>query len=450
MERAKQQIILFNQWTIRLEVEAYVADELRYSIDDQSGTASNVRARNASDCQRIGMDCAAARSAAGFEHGGLMFRYWSIALVAAATMAASGAPAQEPIPAEELKVETTLKPGPNVFVASSGWAGAGTINIFSATDLSYKGNFSNGMQGQVAVGGAGTVGYTTSAYPKRIMRGPVEAVLERFDVSTLKSTRDIVILPKFAQSVAGHGMLQVSADGGRVFVQNATPATSVSVVDVKSGKLTTEIPIPGCWTINLSEDGTRFSTLCGDGRILTVKVGADGKSVGQAYSDKIFDADKDPLFTHAQRVGGDLVFVSYSGVFYRISDTGDVAKLLSTYAFAEGIPGAWAPGGYEVMGYNAPSGVMFVAMHSGAKDGSHKNGSEEIWAVDLGKKSVLYRSVAKGLTHLTVSQDKMPVVFGTNSHDEGLYRFEVDPTARFAAKLTHDVKLRNASYVLAP
>jgi methylamine dehydrogenase heavy chain len=54
------------------------------------------------------------------------------------------------------------------------------------------------------------------------------------------------------------------------------------------------------------------------------------------------------------------------------------------------------------------------------------------------------------LTHLTVSQDKLPIVFGSNSHEEGLYRFEIDPTARFAAKLTHEVKLRNAGYVLAP
>lgn len=379
-----------------------------------------------------------------------MIRIWGLAVALCAALATTALAADEPVAPEELKVETSIKPGPNVFVVSSGWAGAGTINVFSAVDLSYKGNFPAGMNGQFALGGAGSVGYSTSTYPKRIMRGPVEAVLERFDVSTLKSTLDTVIPPKFAPTSAAFGMLQVSADGARAFVQNATPATSVSIVDLKTGKLIVEVPTPGCWTINLSPDGKRFSSLCGDGRILTVKIGADGKSAGQAYSEKIFDGDKDPLFTQAQRVQGDLVFVSYGGTFYRVSDAGDAAKLVSTYAFTEGVAGAWAPGGYEIMGYSAPYDVMFVSMHSGAKNGSHKNGSEEIWAVDLGKKAVLYRSVAKGLTHIAVSQGPIPLVFGANSHGKGFYRFEVDPTAKFAAKLTHEVQLENAGFVLAP
>jgi methylamine dehydrogenase heavy chain len=102
------------------------------------------------------------------------------------------------------------------------------------------------------------------------------------------------------------------------------------------------------------------------------------------------------------------------------------------------------------MGYNAPNGIMFIGMHPGAKDGSHKNPSAEVWAVDLERRSVLYRSRAPGLTHLAVSQDKAPVIFGVNSHGEGLFRYETDPSARFAAKLTHQVGLRNASYLLAP
>ena len=379
-----------------------------------------------------------------------MDSYRKATLVALLALAAQPALADEPIAPETFTVEAALKPGPNLFVASSGWAGAGVINIFSAADLSYKGNYANGFNGQMAISAGGTVGYTASAYPKRIMKGPIEAVLERFDVSTLKTTRDITILPKFILGQAAHGMLQVSADGERAYVQNATPATSVTVVNLKTGKVVSEIPIPGCWTINLAKDGTRFTTLCGDGRFLTVRLGPDGRATGQAYSEKIFDPEKDPLFTHAERVGADLVFVSFSGVFHRVSDAGDTARLVSTYAFAKEIPGGWAPGGYEVMGYNAPNGIIFIAMHPGARDGSHKNPSTEVWAVDLERRTVLYRSMAPGLTHLAVSQDKVPVIFGTNSHGEGLFRYETDPTAKFAAKLTHQVGLRNASYLLAP
>jgi methylamine dehydrogenase heavy chain len=39
------------------------------------------------------------------------------------------------------------------------------------------------------------------------------------------------------------------------------------------------------------------------------------------------------------------------------------------------------------------------------------------------------------------------MVFGVNSHGGGLFRFEVDPTAKFAAKLTHQIALKDAAAV---
>lgn len=379
-----------------------------------------------------------------------MSRTWGAAYFVIAALASSTVSAQEAIAPEELTVEQTIKPGPNVFVVSPSWGGAGAVSIFSAEDLSYKGNFPTGMTGQFFLGPKADVGYVASAFAKRITYGPIEAVLQKFDVATLKATQEVAILPKFAQTAAMQGGLQISPDGTRAYIQNATPATSVSVVDLKTGALKSEIPTPGCWTVIPAEDGSGFSTLCGDGTILTVKVGADGKAAGQVYSDKIFDVEKDPLFIHSQRVKGDLYFLSYKGVLHHVSDKGGKAKLVETFPIVEGVTGDWAPGGYEVMSYSAPHGVMFVAMHSGAKDGSHKNGSEEIWAVDIAKKAVLYRSTAKHLTHLTVTQGPSPLLFGVNSHEGALYRFEIDPTAKFAAKLTHELSVKEAGYVVAP
>jgi methylamine dehydrogenase heavy chain len=372
---------------------------------------------------------------------------WAAALLGLAVLAPCVAVAQAPIPAEELSVEKAIKPGPNVFVTNNAWAGAGAIYVFSADDLTYKGDYSTGMQPQFALAPDAATGVVASAFPKRIMSGPVEAIVQKFDVATLKTQQEATIPPKFAQVSPQQGQIQVSADGARAFIQNATPATSVTVVDLKSGKVTAEAPIPGCWQINLSPDGRRFSSLCGDGTLLTVRIGADGKVAGQAHSKLIFDVEKDPLFAQSERVDGDLMFVSYSGVFYRISDKGDAAELVDTYPFAKDIPGGWAPSGYSVMGYSARHGIMFVLMHPDAKDGSHKDASQEIWAVDLARKTVLYRSVAKGLTQVAVSQGQTPLVFGVNSHGGGLFRFEVDPTAKFAAKLTHQIALKDAAAV---
>ena len=377
-----------------------------------------------------------------------MARFWGTATAMLAALLSGAVQAQAPLPPEQLGVELTLKPGPFVFVAASSWTGAGAINIFGAADLAYRGNYPTGMQAQFALSGGETLGHVASAFPKRFTYGPVEAVIQSFDVATLKMRQEVIILPQFLQAPPAGGNIQDSADGSRALIQNATPATSVTIVNLKTRKVTAEAPTPGCWQINLSADGSRFSTLCGDGTVLTVKIGADGRVTGQARSKAIFDVEKDPLFTHAQRVDGDLMFVSYSGVFYRVSDKGDVAELVDTFAFTKGVPGEWAPGGSASMGYNAPNEVMFVAMHPGAKDGSHKDSSQEIWAVDLKTKTVMYRSVAKGLTQIAVTQDPIPLVFGVNSHDGGLYRFEVDPTARFAAKLTHHIPLKDAAYVV--
>jgi methylamine dehydrogenase heavy chain len=103
------------------------------------------------------------------------------------------------------------------------------------------------------------------------------------------------------------------------------------------------------------------------------------------------------------------------------------------------------------MAYSSANQVLFVLMHAGAFDGSHKNGAEEIWAVDLRRRAVLYRSNAEGETHIAVTQDRAaPILFTSNSHEGGLSRYEVDPAARFAARRTNHVDLASAGYVVAP
>ena len=379
-----------------------------------------------------------------------MSRTWGVACLAVAALVSSAAVAQEAIAPEEVTVEKALKPGPNIFVVSPNWGGAGAINVFSADDLSYKGDLATGLTGQMFINGSADTAYVASAYAKRITYGPIEAVLQKFDVATLKPLQEVILPSKFAQTAAMQGALQVTADGSRAYVQNATPATSVSVVDLKAGKVLSEIPTPGCWTVIPLTDGSGFSSMCGDGTFLTVKVGKDGKMASKTSSAKIFDVEADPLFIHSQRVKGDLYFVSYKGVLHHLSDKDGVVTAVDSYPFASGVKGDWAPGGYEVMAYSAPYDVMFVAMHSGAKDGSHKDASEEVWAIDVGKKAVLYRSAAKSLTHVAVSPGATPVLYGANGHEGGLYRYEIDPTAKFAAKLTHEIKLKAAGYIVAP
>ncbi|ACT60414.1 amine dehydrogenase large subunit [Hirschia baltica] len=358
--------------------------------------------------------------------------------------------AQEPIAPEELTVEKEIPDGENVYVLSSSWAGASSVLVLSADDLSYKGNIPAGLTPQVAMLPGNEEGYIVSAFAERMMYGPVSAYLQKFDVKTLAFEQEVEMLPRMAQVAAQVTVLALSSDGKWAFVQNATPATSVSVVKLSSGEVVDEIPNPGCWGIYPSTSGSKYSTLCGDGAMVTYVIGSDGKFLRQKASEPIFDVETKPLFSNAQRDGINLMFISYDGSVVTVSDEGTEAVLRDEWKFNEGIEGNWAPGGYELSAFNEPNGILFVLMHSDAKDGSHKNGAEEMWALDIKNKKVLYRSAVEHIVNISVNQAKdKPLVFGTDSHDSGLYKYEVDPEAKFAAKLTAEFDLKGVGYLVA-
>ena len=381
-----------------------------------------------------------------------MRRLFAAACLGLLALHGTNAAAQQPPPleAEQLTVEKTIRPGPNVFVSSQGWGGAGAIYIYSADDLSYKGDIGTGLVGHLTVAPDGKTAYVASVFPKRIMSGPSEAILQSVDVATLSVRSEARIPEKMAQIAAQKGVLAQMPGSSLMLVQNATPATSVSVVNLSTGKTVSEVPTPGCWSIIPAAEGNRFTTLCGDGTLLTLKLSAGGKLLSQVRSDKIFDPDADPLFVHAERVKGDLLFASYKGVLYRVSDKLEKPQLVDKFDFVQGQPGGWAPGGYQILAYSDRYDVVFVTMHPDAKDGSHKSGSKEIWAVDLNKRTVEYRSPADGFTHIAVTQGEAPALFGVDYHDGKLARFEVDPRARFAVKPTKQIEVKSIGAIVIP
>jgi methylamine dehydrogenase heavy chain len=93
----------------------------------------------------------------------------------------------------------------------------------------------------------------------------------------------------------------------------------------------------------------------------------------------------------------------------------------------------------DVVAYNDSHKVLFVTMHSEAYNGSHKNGAEEVWALDLASAKVLGRSEVKHLVSLSVTDGEQPVLFGLD--EEGmLYRYQVKADAGFALEETNTVE----------
>lgn len=376
----------------------------------------------------------------------------SAMLLLAACSGPGNAPAPDPIAPETLTVAERVLPGPNLIVVASSWDGAGAITLFSADDLAYKGNYPTGLTAQFAYDATRRAAYVASVFPERITYGPVHAWLQAIDLETLKTVRETEVPPRMAQMPPSGTVLAIGGVSGEwAFVQNATPATSVSVVDLASGALLSEIPNPGCWGAYPAPGAAKFSSLCGDGTVLTVKLTPAGQFESQASSAPLFDPVYDPLFTHAQRVDGDLVFVSFGGRFLRVSDAGDVAVATDDWTFVEGVDGKWAPGGFQLTSYSASAGVMFVLMHRDPYDGSHKNDADQVWAVDLKAHKVMRRFNVQPIDYLSVSGgDSDPVLFGANSVSGDIFRYELNPASGFSARLTGSTQLNNASYLIAP
>jgi methylamine dehydrogenase heavy chain len=331
---------------------------------------------------------------------------------------------------EVFTVEKAIKPGPNILVNAASWDGSSKIHVYGQDGLLYKGLMGIGLTSQFVVSADGKTAFVLSDYMKRYTYGPVESVLQIFDIATLTPVREILVPTKAVKAIGMTNLIELSADEKFLYIQNATPATSVTVVDLAQNKVVSEVPTPGCYGIYAAKKAGKFSTLCGSGQIKTYTL--EGGEYKTETSTKIFDVDADPLYIHAQRrSNGQLIFTSFNGNLYLLDDSGKNVVLQEKLEVTRGIEGNWVPGGYAVSVYHKPSDQVFMVMHSGAYEGSHKDVSEEIWAYNLAKKKLVSRSEAIGLVALAVTQDKQPKLYGSNEEEETVDEYTVSDAKKY-------------------
>lgn len=336
---------------------------------------------------------------------------------------------------EQATTKEAMDPGPKVFVNMQNWGGGpSAIYIYSAEDLALKGSVSGGAQSHFTLSKDGRTIYLVSGFYSRLASGKGEHVLQIFDTDTNMLKKEIVLPFKVTQYTDDRALLQLSADERFLYVQNATPATSVTVVDLEKGEVVQEVPSPGCYGIYPATSGYSYSAICNDGTFTTFALTADGTGFESKKSEKIFDVDADPIYLASERAEGDLLFVSYHANVYRLSDADGVVKTLSVTPIAEGIAGNWGASGYSTVTYNDANGILFVPMAPDHHDGSHYHAAKEVWAYDLKNKALLYRSNVDGLNAVYVTDDAKPVLYGLSLADSKIYRYDIDPSAKFAAK----------------
>jgi methylamine dehydrogenase heavy chain len=315
------------------------------------------------------------------------------------------------------------------------------VHVIDGDNLRLLANFSNGELGFFSFSADGKTIYVASKFYSRGDHGPYSEVLEFYDITTLNPTSELILPPKRAPTLGFPSMMVESAGASYLFVQNATPASSITVVDIPARKVLAELPTAGCFGIYASSKvAGRFSTLCGDGTAVTVSFDATGKETGRKRSAKLFDPENDALFISGLTDGDKTLFVSFLGNICPIDFSGEVARADKPWPIATGAAAAagWRPGGYQLAAYNKLNDVLYVGMHPNGKEGSHKVSSTQIWKLDVTKHTLLARTPSAGATYMIVTQDQHPLLFAYEGDENPfIAKYDGDSLKKLGATPQH-------------
>ncbi|MBO1016774.1 amine dehydrogenase [Achromobacter sp. SD115] len=346
-----------------------------------------------------------------------------------AALAASAGLARADLPVEELKGGTRLPPAtPHrlyVMDAVFNHLVDSRVNIYDGDTLKFLGLVPTSFNGHMTVSADGKDIYVMTTYYERLNRGKRTDVVEAWDAEALTPRYEVSIPQKRAQALNYRNYLQQSTDGELLFVQNATPASSVTVVNLKTRQFADEVTVAaGCWSIIVLPSRPRsFASICGDGALLTVDLDQAGKPAGQQRSQPMFDPEKDPIFTHTENLGDTYYFVSYNGNVYSADFSGKNAVFGKSWSLldASGKDQGWRPGGYNLLAINKAAKRLYVGMHPNGAEGSHKTPAAEIWVYDLATHKRVARVPGQNALSMSVSQDDQPRLYTIDGGNVNVY-----------------------------
>jgi len=306
----------------------------------------------------------------------------------------------------------------------------GRLHIVDGETLKYEGVVGTGFTGLATLSPDRSEIYVATTYLAKLNRGERTDQVDVYDSHSLKIKAEIGIPPKHAQALPYKGVINTTPDGRFIIVQNATPASSLSVVDRKAAKFVTEIPTPGCWGVMVTQSANnRFSTTCGDGTLLTITLKPDGTPADQQRSERLFDPDKQPVYTQTENEGDLYYFLSFHGQIYTANLAGAVATIGESWSLLtpEDVAANWRPGGYQPFALNHANRQFYVAMHPDGAEGSHKNPAAEIWAIDLQSKKRVARVAGNNAVALAVTRAKTPLLIAIDPLTAGLVNYSTTP-----------------------
>lgn len=255
--------------------------------------------------------------------------------------------------------------------------------------------------------------YVVETFMERGTRGKRSDVFSIYSKQDLALIGEIDVPAKRSSNMPTIFNLALVDNEKLALVYNFTPAASVTVVDLDAREFVGEIPIPGC-ALAYPMAGRGFSSICADGSLYSVAIGADPGDIETARTAAFFDYENDPLMEKAAPVGSTTYFPSFLGNMYPVDMSGRVAVPGEPWSLLGDDDEGWRPGGLQLSAVDS-SGRIYLLMHPDGYDGSHKDPGVEVWVYDPATEQRVDRiALDTPLISINVTRDDQPLLVGTN------------------------------------
>jgi methylamine dehydrogenase heavy chain len=310
------------------------------------------------------------------------------------------------------------------------------INTFSMNAVLYDADTQQ-MLGMISTGiGANAfevdrekgVLHTAETYLSRHTRGARTDVISTYDIRTLSPIGEITIPPKHASgSPIRHYTGIVKDDQAELMlVTNITPAVSVSVADLQTGKFLSEIPTAGCGLVYPAEK-LSFLQLCGNGSAQLITLNEKGEEQSRVRSEIFFDLETDPLMEKPARSDAGWVFNTFHGKVFLVSTVEGKIRVSSPFTVGSD-EGDWRIGGMQPVAFHEPSQLLLFLMHQGGEN-THKDPGTEIWYINLATGATAHRlALAVPANSIQVSQDESALLYAGSIAEDQVQIYDLKTT----------------------
>ncbi|MEM7541345.1 MAG: amine dehydrogenase large subunit [Pseudomonadota bacterium] len=265
--------------------------------------------------------------------------------------------------------------------------------------------------------------YTAETYFSRGTRGERTDIVAVYNPTTLSPDSEVIIPPKQISVVPVAGHANLSTDDRFMALYNFTPAQSVSLVDVTTQKFLEEYETPGCAGVYTA--GPRaFTMVCGNGSMLTLELGDDGKVASTSQSEPFFDPNEDIVDDKVARHGDIWFFFTMSGAVKPVDTSQGKPQFLPEWRLFDDSTTGWKLGGFQYATINPTTNELYVLVHEGG-EWTHKDPGKNVWVYDLASKQ---RTRTIELEHIAfsieVSNDAEPLLYTADAEHSGLHVYD--------------------------